>query len=67
MDKPEILKVIHLHHPDISLKYIQDLANKELERQVINSVNGILKDKSKEILTSLLEYNVKPSNTKIKQ
>jgi hypothetical protein len=60
MDKPELLKSILNNHPDASIELIQKLAQEEIDRQIKESIDGMLYKKYIGILRQITEYVVAP-------
>ena len=56
MDKPDLLKAIQALHPTEQVEYIQMLAKAELNRQVEESIKGMLHKKPVMHLLSVIEY-----------
>lgn len=67
MDKPELLSAIQRNHPNEPLEYIQMLAKAELNRQIEESIKGMLSKKPQEQLNSIINYVVQQPITKIRK
>ncbi len=60
MDKPGLLQSILNNHPDVSIELIQKLAQEEIDRQIKESIDGMLHKKYIGILRQITEYVVAP-------
>ena len=56
MTKPRTLEVLNYHCPQLSLDRIKELAVEEYHRQIDTKARSILKDKTLDDLTELINY-----------
>jgi hypothetical protein len=56
MDKPDLLSAIQHNHPTVSLDLIQHLAQIEINRQIDESIKGMLHKKPLAQLENVVAY-----------